>query len=310
MKGKIKLIIIAGVLILLSTLLLLLGMSGVDTSKEKEKPQSTDPYYPGDREVVGIDMGGAYTLRSELSKKFSAMSKLDKETDTITVITREYLEEYWKSNYKEERSHTLSREEVYYIIENSIDIYSKYKNIVLVDFSCDPSAEKFFPEVAPRIPTVKGQIITPGDTEVHLNSDYTVSNLDKEEDIKNIYQIIMYRVTALSSPSAFFTGAEAVEYAGNNPDDYESAYLNSKIYFCEHLNYSTREYRLNTMGGNTMFKDCELLKNMFLFSCDTSEIQYGSYTYGNIIAKAYPTQEKRHGNDEIPFVEAAKKFKQ
>ena len=57
---------------------------------------------------------------AELSRKFTAMYNIGDDGKTITVISREYPNEFWKSNYEKEKIRSLSAKEIHYIIRDSI----------------------------------------------------------------------------------------------------------------------------------------------------------------------------------------------
>lgn len=121
--------------------------------------------------------------QEELKAKFSAMYDFSQGDKTISVISKAYLEDYWSSNKVD---HSLSIPEVLYIIQDSISLYNQYGTIILTGLSSNPAIKE-------------QQTITP-------TSD------DRDQAREDVRKIIAYRLQALSSPNAFFTVAEMMEY--------------------------------------------------------------------------------------------------
>lgn len=120
------------------------------------------------------------------------MYDISEDGKSITVISKQYLEEYWQNNYEKEEIRSLSIEEVYFIIQDSIRIYFGYDQVELLAF--EPFSND--PEMRNRIPTVKEKLII-------TKSLQTESIYYHEEDMVAIYSIILYRLMALSSPKLF-----------------------------------------------------------------------------------------------------------
>ena len=59
--------------------------------------------------------------QNDMQKKFSDMSEISEDGRSITVITEEYLNNYWQENKSKQVA--LSAAEVLYIIQDSIKIY-------------------------------------------------------------------------------------------------------------------------------------------------------------------------------------------
>ncbi len=133
--------------------------------------------------------------QEELKAKFSAMYDFSKGNKTVSVISESYLKDFWSSNHAQEVVHSLSISEVLYIIQDSIRIYHEYDTIILPGFSANtPNAA-----ISIRFPSLERQTITP-------NPD------DRDQAREDVRKIIQYRLQALSSPKAFFTVAEMMEY--------------------------------------------------------------------------------------------------
>ncbi len=121
-----------------------------------------------------------------LQTKFSAMYDIDTENNCITVISRDYLNEYWKSNFYKEYIRSLSIDEIMYIIQDSIRIYYSYDSVVLTEYTADSNVPTRFPCWEEAV-------------------SYSQSD-DEYENTKQIYDIIIYRITMLSSPKVLLSG--------------------------------------------------------------------------------------------------------
>lgn len=139
--------------------------------------------------------------QEELKAKFSAMYSFSQGNRTISVISETYLEDFWSSNYEKEIVHSLSISEVLYIIQDSIRIYNEYDTIILTDFSANTSNTA----IRTRFPALEQQTVNP-------NPD------DRDQAREDVRKIIQYRLQALSSPKAFFTVAEMMEYRKIDPE--------------------------------------------------------------------------------------------
>ena len=131
--------------------------------------------------------------QEELKAKFSAMYDFSKGKKTVSVISETYLKDFWSSNDEKEVVHSLSIPEVLYIIQDSIRIYNEYETIILAGFSAK----------AARFPALEQQTIKPDPD-------------DRDQAREDVRKIIQYRLQALSSPEAFFTVAEMMEYRKND----------------------------------------------------------------------------------------------
>ena len=131
--------------------------------------------------------------QEELKAKFSAMYAFSKGNKTVSVISETYLKDFWSSNYEKEVVHSLSISEVLYIIQDSIRIYNEYDTIILAGFSADT------PNASIRFPALEQQTVSPDPN-------------DRDQAREDVRKIIQYRLQALSSPKAFFSVAEMMEY--------------------------------------------------------------------------------------------------
>ncbi len=178
--------------------------------------------------------------QNDMQKKFSDMSEISEDGRSITVITEEYLKDYWRSNYEKEVIHSLPTEEIYFIIQDSIRIYEQYDEVVLTGFASLSSNLR----VAERFPFVKDKIIK-------TKPDVTTSF--EWDDIDAIYEIILYRLKALSSPKAFFTGEEAMRSVGEEPMINSTMLPWTTFYIPNYSESTNRDYILNVVGyGSAM----------------------------------------------------------
>lgn len=133
--------------------------------------------------------------QEELKAKFSAMYAFSEGNKTVSVISESYLKDFWNSNYEKEVVHSLSIGEVMYIIQDSIRIYNEYDTVILTGFSANTSDTA----ISARFPALEEQTIDPKPD-------------DRDQAREDIRKIIQYRLQAFSSPKAFFTVAEMMEY--------------------------------------------------------------------------------------------------
>lgn len=185
------------------------------------------------------------TPQESMQKKFSAMYDISEDGKTITVISKEYLSEFWQSNYQKEVIHSLTTEEVYFIIQDSIRIYREYEKIILTGFNADVSDKA----VAERFPCIE-------DDEIFHCLEKSSVNKDEEESA--IYSIIIYRLRALSSPKAFFTGEEAMRFVGEEPE-INSTMLPWTVFYIPCYSESTnRDYVLFVVGYSQKMNSVDL----------------------------------------------------
>ena len=205
MKNKWK-FILSVICIILSSVLALTGcMSAIATSAATRPYQlSTIPQtilnaesnthagtvYP--QSITTPDLQEPPVSQEELKAKFSAMYDLSQGNKTISVISETYLKDFWSSNHEKEVVHSLSTPEVLYIIQDSISLYNEYDAIILTGLSADSA-------ISIPFPALEQQTINPAPH-------------DRDQAREDVRKIIQYRLHALSSPEAFFTVAEMMEY--------------------------------------------------------------------------------------------------
>lgn len=278
MKNNVKFFSIVLVLLLASSIVLSGCMYAIAAENGDAKVYDMGSQISsGSNVIIGDDTPIAQT---DLQKKFWYMYDISEDGKSITVISKQYLEEYWQNNYEKEEIRSLSIEEVYFIIQDSIRIYFEYDQVELLAF--EPFSND--PETRNRIPTVKEKLII-------TKSLKTESIYYHEEDMVAIYSIILYRLMALSSPEAFFTGAEAIRFVGDDPNLISSRYPETKFYIPDYSEDTVREDVLKAMGSNN--DSGNLQREVELFAITPNKIPTISFwpQDTNVETKVYPTVE-------------------
>lgn len=304
MKRNIKFFTIVISLLLLSSIILTGCMYAIAADNGEMKPYDLN----GQKENSEGDGGKApgHVLEDApapqdlLKEKFKAMYEISEDGKTITVISKDYLDNYWKSNYEKEVIKSLTTEEVYFIIQDSIRIYEEYDTVVLTEFGSYSSTI----QVAKRFPFVKNEIINTGSTDDNY-SFYL------EEDISNIYAIIMYRLKALSSPKAFFTGEEAMLFVGEEPMISSTMLSWTTFYIPDYSESTNRDYILSVVGYSNKMNSTVVedeFSELFSF-CNKNEatISFESKNYEQS-TQVYPTVEMEKQMFNVSYVSAEGTF--
>ena len=156
MKRNIKFFTIVISLLLLSSIILTGCMYAIAADNGEMKPYDLNGQKENSDSSGGnIVEGDAPLAQDSLQAKFEAMYEISEDGKTITVISEDYLNNYWRSNYEKEVIHSLTTEEVYFIIQDSIRIYEEYDEVVLTGFASISSIM----QVAERFPFVKDGVI-------------------------------------------------------------------------------------------------------------------------------------------------------
>ncbi len=275
MKNNFKFFSIVLVLLLASSIVLTGCMYAIAAENGDAKVYDMGSQISADGNIIVDD--DTPTSQTELQKKFSAMYDISEDGKTITVISKEYLSEFWYSNYEKEVIHSLTTEEVYFIIQDSIRIYMEHDKVILAGF-VSVSSNK---QVSERFPYLDG---------AELSSRSEKSSLDREKIENDIHTIIMYRLRALSSPKAFFTGADAISFVGGDASAYNGMYPESVFYIPSYSANTDRDYILSIMGGNSNFTDLEKFTDLFEVSAFGGvEINFSSKASGTT-TEVFPTE--------------------
>ena len=283
MKQNMKFFTIVISLLLLSSIILTGCMYAITADNGEMKPydlngQKENSDSSGDNILEDVPLP-----QETLQAKFEAMYNISEDGKTITVISGDYLNNYWQSNYEKEVIKSLTTEEVYYIIQDSVRIYEEYDKVVLTGFVSNSSTM----QVAKRFPCVEDKVINtkPNDTSY---DQYQRGDMD------TIYEIILYRLKALSSPKAFFTEEEAIQFAGGKPE-IDSTMLPWTTYYIPNYSESTnRDYILFVVGYGNKMNSIPLedhFSDLFGFCNENGKsISFLPKTY-ELPTKVYPTVE-------------------
>ena len=280
MKRNVKFFTIVISLILLSSVILAGCMYGIITDDGEMKDydmngENSDIF--GD--IISEDAPFPQDL---LRAKFKAMYDVSEDGKSVTVISEEYLTDRRKNIDEKNEIYSLTTDEVYYIIQDSIEIYEYFDEVVLLGFASLSSLD-FLGE----LPFANDQVINT--KSASQDSEYYVYF---EEDIANIYAIIMYRLTALSSPDAFFTGADAIRHVGGDPLLWSSLYPEKLFYIPGYSEDTDRDHILSVMGKGRSSKDeetFELFVIPYVGPYGRPVIEFLSKNGGT--TKVYPTLE-------------------
>lgn len=269
------------IIILLLAVLMMLTASGCSTNNSSADPTAAkredSKTYIMDSRISdkSMAMNNTPMPQTELQEKFSAMYEFSEDGKSVTVISEDYLNNYWQSNFETEQIHSLTAEEVFFLVQDSIRLYNEYETVVLLTFDPVSSDEQVFA----RFPHVVGKSIS-------TLSEQNSIDWDKVES--DIHAIILYRLTALSSPNAFFTGADAILSSGGYPEIYNSMYPQALFYIPGYSSDTERNTILSNMGnGYTP----ELIVDLFIVSvADDATIKYWLSVNGEKIP-VFPTDE-------------------
>lgn len=281
MKRNIMFFTIVISLLLLSSIILTGCMYAIAADNGEMKPYDLNGQKQNSDSFGGNIVEDVPLAQDSLQAKFEAMYEISEDDKTITVISEDYLNKYWQSNYEKEVIKSLSTEEVYFIIQDSIRIYEEYDEVVLTGFGSYSSTM----QVAKRFPFVEDKIIKTQPNET-LYYDW--------DDTDAIYEIILYRLKALSSPKAFFTGEEAIRSVGEEPGPNSTMLPWTTFYIPNYSESTNRDYILSVVGyGNKMNSTVVVDEFSELFSfCNKYEatISFESKNYEQS-TKVFPTVE-------------------
>ena len=281
MKRNVKFFTIVISLLLLSSIILTGCMYAIAADNGEMKPYDLNGQKENNDSSGGNIVEDAPLPQQSLQAKFEAMYEISEDGKTITVISKDYLNDYWRSNYEKEVIHSLTTEEVYFIIQDSIRIYEEYDEVVLTGFASISSMM----QVAERFPFVKDEVIkTQPDVTPYYDWD----------DTEAIYEIILYRLKALSSPQAFFTGEEAILSVGEEPGPNSTMLPWTTFYIPNYSKSTNRDYILSVVGYGSAMNSTVIedeFSELFGF-CNKYEatITFASKTNAQS-TKIYPTVE-------------------
>ncbi len=303
MKKNIIFVSITACLLIASVLILMGCMHVIAAGTDTSKPYLSEPLNAvaesGEEplpptESITPPKGEGLTPQAALSEKFGAMASVDQGTNSITLVTQKFLDEYWQSSPTDEQQgkklRSLTTEEVMFIIQDSIRIYFEYDYCVLIGRPAEDCADWERNYYA------------------FNGSKVVVSAADKVEDlyyqvVADIHRIIVYRLAVLSSPEAFLTFNDVAELEINFEAEVELEYCVSAV---EVLYYVPNLCTETDLGG--------IWKKLFLYNEPTEEVEVFklinmfapasiSYQTADGEEEAFPTAElKRHADGkEVVF---------
>lgn len=279
MKRNVKFFTIVISLLLLSSIILTGCMYAIAADNGEMKPYDLNGQKENSNSSGGnIVEGDAPLAQDSLQAKFEAMYEISEDGKIITVISEAFLDEYWH----ELTPRSLSTDEVYYIIQDSIRIYAQYDTVILSGFGSFAEDSRH----AYIVPYIREDVV--------IETQPDVTPYYEWDDTEAIYEIILYRLKALSSPKAFFTGEEAMLSVGKNPGPNSTMLPWTTFYIPNYSESTNRDYILSVVGyGNSM--NSTVIEDEFseLFSfCNKNGayIYFESKNYEQS-TKIYPTVE-------------------
>lgn len=279
MKSNVKFLLSVTSILLLSSFVLVGCMRAISADNGGKKSYNLDMLSRED--LTGGIVEDNPITQGALKSKFQAMYEISDDKRSITVISEEYLQNYWESNYEEEKIHSLSSEEINYIVQDSVRIYEEYDEVVLVGFASASSTI----QVAERFPLLEAEVVK---TKLSKSLYY------EKDEINAIYEIILYRIKALSSPKSFFTGEEAINFVEGIPGLDSSWLPRTTFYIPEYSENTDRDYILCVVGGREASPDKERFSDLFsmcVYGDEGAKIEFSSKNNG--ATKLYPTAEMK-----------------
>ena len=279
MKRNIRFFAIVISMLLLSFIILTGCMNTIATDTGEMKPYDLNVQKESTNSTGGnIVEGDAPQAQDSMQARFAAMYEISEDGKTITVISEAFLDEYWH----ELTPRSLSTDEVYYIIQDSIRIYAQYDTVILSGFGSFAEDSRH----AYIVPYIREDVV--------IKTQPDEIPYYERDDIEAIYEIILYRLKALSSPKAFFTGEEAMLSAGKEPGINSTMLPWTTFYIPDYSKSTNRDYILSVVGyGHKMNSTVVVDEFSELFGfCNkySVNISFVSKNYEQS-TKVYPTVE-------------------
>lgn len=230
MRKNIKFLTITASLILSSVLLLGCGMTVLTKA-----PVGGSEYASG--EVWSGTSGGMIdntpTSQSEMAKKFDAFNIVtvdEKGKNILTICSDEQYEEFETSRKNGERFF-ITEEELYFLVNNSAQLYFKYDEIILTRARELPS----------YIETVSDCIADYADTDIHITADHMTTSESQNYNniLRGIYDIIVYRVGLFDSrllTGSLYSCMYSGRYGGFTEFGFSKRTENALTVYCEKAN--------------------------------------------------------------------------
>ena len=278
MKRNVKFFTIVISLLLLSSIILTGCMYAIAADNGEMKPYDLNGQKQNSDSPGGNIVEDAPQAQKPLQAKFEAMYEISEDGKTITVISEAFLDEYWH----ELTPRSLSTDEVYYIIQDSIRIYAQYDTVILSGFGSFAEDSRH----AYIVPYIREDVVIETQPDVTPYYDW--------DDTEAIYEIILYRLKALSSPKAFFTGEEAMLSAGKEPGINSTMLPWTTFYIPSYSKNTNRDYILSVVGygsamNSTVIED-EFSELFGFCNKNGAYIYFESKNYEQS-TKVYPTVE-------------------
>ena len=161
MKRNVKFFMTVTALLLLSAVILTGCIYVIAADNGATKPYDLNVHE--ENSGSGGIVEDAPISQDSLQAKFEAMYHISEDDKTITVISEDYLSNYWQSAPKEIKS--LTTEEVYFIVQDSFRIYEEYDEVVLPD--CALYSD--LPFIAAKYPLPENHIINTKPNNHHVS---------------------------------------------------------------------------------------------------------------------------------------------
>lgn len=220
MKSNTRFLVTVLALLFGATFMLLGCMYAVAEGKSPSKPYDMDIVAETVIEQGTDVVDDTPTAQTELQKKFSDMAEISEDGKSITVISEEFLAEYWEDIESSGKSKALTTEEVLYIIQDSVRLYFECTKYVL------PAN---FPYVNEHAKILKHAAILNGTLTAFPLGESMLEN-NYSHICCDINMIILYRLAALSTADAFVFADEMLRSTGYYIDSYNTLYSDTVFY--------------------------------------------------------------------------------
>ena len=278
MKSNTRFLVTVLALLLGATFTLLGCMHAVAEVKSPSKPYDMDIVAEAVIEQGADVLDDTPTAQTELQKKFSDMAEISENGKSITVISEEFLEGYWKDVESSGKSMALTTEEVLYIIQDSVRLYFDYDEYVL----CANS-----PYLNEHTKLLKHQAILNGTlTAFPLGESMLENNYSHICD--GINRIILYRLAALSTADAFVFADDVLRSTGDYDDSYSSLYADTVFYIPSDTPEIDTEIYIKLIEGEGDLTEHE---NVRFFTIQISALESIELFDGSSSLKLFPTAE-------------------
>ncbi|MBR6562801.1 MAG: hypothetical protein IKK70_02555 [Clostridia bacterium] len=280
MKNRVRFIITVVSIIMVSILILTACIHAVAEKNADSKAYDMDIVSETVTEQGTGVIDISPTSQLELQKKFSGMSRISDSGKSITVISEEYLDSFWRELESNGGSEALTSEEVMYIVQDSVRLYFEYDEYVLYANQSLLTAHS-------------------GLTERNALFDGTLTGIPISKELKelddnfvsifsDIHRIILYRLAALSSSDAFIFADEAIEAVDGL--QISGSYPESIFYLPSDSPVKDHSVLTSFICGNV-----EHGREIHIFDVryygDTRIIFYGDGSNANASSVLYPTAE-------------------